>query len=201
MRPDFILTVPRFICAAMSSNLFDAFRGEMIARFHHQKHSSETFRSRRASSISADARRRMERCAPARCSWPPHSKSHPIAVILSNHATTEIAFECMKDLHIAFVLHDGEFRKDLKAGLSFRECGLIPTWKQPSPSTKPVIHCSVKFHRTHPERKVSEGSRSRRRAFPADCPHVRRIFTAACECTERVQDGCARRFPHMARFY
>ena len=46
----------------------------------------------------------------------PHSISHPIAVIRSNHATTEMALQCMENLHIALVLHDGEFRQDLKSG-------------------------------------------------------------------------------------
>ena len=36
------------------------------------------------------------------------------------------------------------------------------------------------------------------RAFPADCPHVRLIFTARGERTST--DGCVRSFPHMVRF-
>jgi hypothetical protein len=38
-----------------------------------------------------------------------------------------------------------------------------------------------------------------RRAFPADCPHVRLIFTVR-ECG-RVQTSCVRSFPHMVQFY
>jgi len=39
-----------------------------------------------------------------------HSIRHPVSVVHSNHATTEVRFECMENLHIALVLHDGEFR-------------------------------------------------------------------------------------------
>jgi hypothetical protein len=40
----------------------------------------------------------------------PHSIGHSIAVILPNHATTEICLQGVQDLHIAFVLHDSELR-------------------------------------------------------------------------------------------
>ena len=35
---------------------------------------------------------------------------HPVAVIYTNHAASEITFQGMKNLHIALVLYDGEFR-------------------------------------------------------------------------------------------
>ena len=43
-----------------------------------------------------------------------HSIGPPIAVIRSHDTTTEVVLQCMQQFHIAFVLHDGEFRKYLK---------------------------------------------------------------------------------------
>jgi hypothetical protein len=40
----------------------------------------------------------------------PHSIRHSIAVIPANHAAPEVGFQGVQDLHIAFVLHDGELR-------------------------------------------------------------------------------------------
>jgi len=40
---------------------------------------------------------------------------------------------------------------------------------------------------------------SAKRAFPADCPHVRLIFTI--RGLGYVQSGCVRSFPHMVQFY
>ncbi len=37
------------------------------------------------------------------------------------------------------------------------------------------------------------------RAFPADCPHVRLIFTL--RGSGGVQNSCTRSFPHMVQFY
>ncbi len=49
-----------------------------------------------------------------------YSVSHSVTIILANNAAAEIAFECIKYLHIAFVLYHGEFRKNLKACRHFR---------------------------------------------------------------------------------
>jgi hypothetical protein len=46
----------------------------------------------------------------------PHPVCHPVTVVLSNHTTTEIALECLEDLHIPLVLHDGELRQNLATG-------------------------------------------------------------------------------------
>ena len=35
---------------------------------------------------------------------------HSVTVVNANDTTTEIVFQSMKDLHIALVLHDSEFR-------------------------------------------------------------------------------------------
>ena len=45
----------------------------------------------------------------------PHSICHPVSVISSNHATTEMGFQSMKDLDVTLVLNDGEFRQDLNS--------------------------------------------------------------------------------------
>ena len=86
----------------------------MIARLHYQKHFPELlevqtlFRFQRVLDEKwNDALQKMF--------LPAHSKRHPVAVILSNHTASEVSFECMKHLHIVFVLYDGELRKNLMA--------------------------------------------------------------------------------------
>ncbi len=44
---------------------------------------------------------------------------HPVAVILANHAASEVGLEPMQHLRIALVLHDSEFRQNLNAGSHF----------------------------------------------------------------------------------
>ena len=39
-----------------------------------------------------------------------HAVCHSVAVVLSNHAAAEVGLQCVQDLDIALVLHDGEFR-------------------------------------------------------------------------------------------
>src|SRR6266567_4770149 len=39
-----------------------------------------------------------------------HSIRNSVAAVHANHTTTEMRLECMENLHIALVLHDGEFR-------------------------------------------------------------------------------------------
>ena len=48
---------------------------------------------------------------------PTYSVSHPVAVVATNHTTTEVLFESVKHLYIALVLHDGEFREHLISAL------------------------------------------------------------------------------------
>jgi hypothetical protein len=43
----------------------------------------------------------------------PHSIGHPIAMVLANHAATEIRLDRVEELRIAFVLYDGELGQDL----------------------------------------------------------------------------------------
>ena len=108
---------------------------------------------------------------------PSHPVGHPVAVIGSNHAASEMVFQGVKDLHIAFVLHDGEFRQDLKSGGHFRV------------AADAHVETAFTVHKTRDPLRVKShwllpNIKSLRvpgaiQAFPADCPHVRRIFTAA----------------------
>jgi hypothetical protein len=54
-----------------------------------------------------------------------HPVRHSVAVIRSNHSATEVCLEGVKHLHIALVLHDGEFRKYLEPCGHFR-MGIYP---------------------------------------------------------------------------
>src|SRR5262245_43237297 len=48
-----------------------------------------------------------------------HTVGHSVAVIHANHAASEIGLKCLKNLIIALVLHDGEFREYLNSGCHF----------------------------------------------------------------------------------
>src|SRR6266511_2699485 len=48
-----------------------------------------------------------------------HPIRHSVAVVHANHPTTKVRLECMENLHIALVLHDGEFRQYLKSSSHF----------------------------------------------------------------------------------
>ncbi len=97
---------------------FDAFLMQMLARLHHREHASKL--------LEIDAFLRFQRMldeewndAFAEDASASHAIAHSVAVILANDATLEVILERVEDLHITFVLHDGEFRKDLKAGPHF----------------------------------------------------------------------------------
>src|SRR5262245_43644537 len=115
------------------------------------------------------------------------SECHSIAVIGSNHATTEELFQSVEELHIAFVLHHGEFGENLISG------GHLRMRIQPHIETAFTVHeaCDplrVELHWRFPNVKslrVPDADR----AFPADCPLVRRIFTAE-RGARRVPSGC-----------
>src|SRR5262249_40069973 len=106
----------------------------------------------------------------------PNSECHSISVIRSNHATTEELFQSVEELHIAFVLHHGEFGKNLISGghLRMRIQSDIKTTFTVHEACDPL---RVELHWRFPNVKslrVPDADR----VFPADCPHVRRIFTA-----------------------
>ena len=116
----------------------------------------------------------MERCAGAGLAA--HSIGPPIAVIRSHDTTTEVVLQCMQQFHIAFVLHDSEFRKYLKTTLQ------VGVRVDSDVKAAFTVHetCDpfgVKLHWKIPDVK-SLRVPCADRAFPADCPHVRLIFTA-----------------------
>ena len=108
---------------------------------------------------------------------PSHPVGHSVAVVHANHSASKIAFQGMKDLHIALVLHNGEFRQYLESG------GHLFVRIDPHVKTTFTVHkacdpLDVKLHWKLPNVK-SLRVPGAHQAFPADCPHVRRIFTAA----------------------
>src|SRR5260370_38741621 len=44
---------------------------------------------------------------------PSHAKRHPLRVVTSHHAAPEERLECVEQLYVSFVLHDGELGKHL----------------------------------------------------------------------------------------
>ena len=86
----------------------------MLARLHHPKFAFELLKVQPFLRLQRVLDEKWNDAFPKVC-LTSHPISHPIAVIPSNHAASEIGFECVKHLHIAFVLHDGEFRKNLIA--------------------------------------------------------------------------------------
>ena len=127
----------------------------------------------------------------------PDTVGHSVAVVGTNDATSEERLQTVKKNRIALVLHDGEFGKNLKARpqVGVRIDADMKTALTVHKACDPL---RVKLHWQIPNVK-SLRVPCAARAFPADCPHVRLVFTARDR--ERVQDGCARIFPHMVRFY
>jgi hypothetical protein len=168
----------------------------MIARLHTKKHSSKLLKIDTLLGLERvlDEERDdvLEQVLPRA-----HSVGHSIAVVDSNNPTAEERLQRVKQLNIALVLHDGEFRKNLSA------CSHLRMLTDSDVKTAFTIHkaydpLSVKIHWQIPNVK-SLRVPCAARAFPADCPRVRLIFTARVErtSTERL----LRRFPHMVRFY
>ena len=132
-------------------NFFDAFCLQMIARLHHQEHASKF--------LEVDSLFRFQRMldeewndAFQKMLLASHAIAHPVAVILANHAASEMRLQCMEDLRITLVLHDGKFREDLKAGPHF---GIRIDSNMEATLT---VHeaCDplrVKFHQQHPSVK------------------------------------------------
>src|SRR5207237_8923460 len=100
----------------------------------------------------------------------------------SHDFATEKRFECMEQLNIAFVVHDGEFRQDLNAGchLRMRADSDVKTAFAVHKTYDPL---SIEIHRWIPNIK-SLRVPCATRAFPADCPRVRLILTARHSTSE-----------------
>ena len=85
----------------------------MIARIHQLEHAAKCFKIRALLRLQRvldeewnDALQQVLLTA--------HPVGPPVAVIRSNHAAPEVVLQCLQQFHIAFVLHDGELRKNLK---------------------------------------------------------------------------------------
>src|SRR5207302_10406559 len=87
----------------------------MLARVHHQQNVSKL--------LKIDVLPGLERVLDEE--WndalkqvldPSDPISHPRGVVDWHHAAAEMLFRGIEDLHIAFVLHDGEFRQYLISG-------------------------------------------------------------------------------------
>src|SRR5579871_3088087 len=58
----------------------------------------------------------------------PYAIGHPVAVVLTDNATSEVAFQRMQNLNVTLMLNDGEFRENLNSGCHPRE-GIDPNMK------------------------------------------------------------------------
>ena len=168
----------------------------MIARFHLEEYTSEL--------DEVLTLPRLERVldvvwndVPSQMVHAPHSIRHSIAVIRSNHSATEMTLQCVQNLHIALVLHDGEFRENLKSGA---HVGLFvdPDVKASFPVHEACDPLSIKFHRLVPNVK------SLRVPGAVPGPSLRIVplsvgFLLPREATST--ERLSRSFPHMVGFY
>ncbi len=105
-----------------------------------------------------------------------HSIRHPLRVIGTNHATPKELFECMKQLDVSLVLHNCEFRKNLESRSHFR----MPI--NADEETTFAVHESdhpLRFQFSRMWLNVKSLRVLHDGAFPADCPRVCQILTAA----------------------
>ncbi len=105
-----------------------------------------------------------------------HSIRHSLRVICSNHAAPEKCLECMKQLDISFVLYNCEFRKNLKSGSHLRV--RIDSDEETAFAVNKSHH-PLRFQPSRMWLNVKSLRVLHFGAFPADCPLVRRILTAA----------------------
>ena len=113
---------------------------------------------------------------------PPHPVGHSVAVVSPNHAASEMSLERVQNLHIAFVLHDGELRKNLIARL---HVGMFvdPYVKAALTVHEPADPFCLEIHWPAPNVK-SLRVPAAERAFPADRPRVRWIVTEGASADE-----------------
>ncbi len=112
---------------------------------------------------------------------PAHAIGPPITMVRSHDSTAKMFLQ-----RIAFVLHNGELRKNL---ITAFQVGVTinPDMKAAFTIHEACDPFGVKLHWWIPDVK-SLRVPCAARAFPADCPHVRLIFTARGEraSTERL---------------
>ena len=153
---------------------------QVIARFHSEKNRAELFKIHAFLRLQRVLYEKWDD-ALEQILLTPHPEGHPIAVVRANHSATEELLQGEEQLYVAFVLHDGEFRQYLEASLH------IGVLVQSNEKTRFSVHetCDplcIELHRSTPNVK-SLRVPAAMRAFPADCPHVRWIFTASDSLT------------------
>ena len=162
-------------------NLFDAPGRQMRSRTHHEDDAAEFLEIRPLP--------RLQRVLDEEWNDPlaeVFPRTHPVrksvAVALANHAASEERLESVEELHIVLVLDDRELRQNLEPGrhLWMRVDSYMKATFTVDEAGHPL---RVEIHRLAPNVKSLRVPGSRR-AFPADCPHVRRIFTARLEAGE-----------------
>ena len=105
-----------------------------------------------------------------------HPIRHSLRVICSNHAAPEEFLECVEQLDVSLVLYNCEFRKNLKSRSHLR------VRIDSDEETTFAIHESynpLRFQLLRMWLNVKSLRVLHFGAFPADCPLVRRILTAA----------------------
>ena len=170
----------------------------MLARLHHSKYTFELLKVQPFLRLQRVLDEKWNDAFPKVC-LTSHSISHPIAVIRSNHAASEIGFECVKHLHIAFVLHDGEFRKDLIASCHINML-IDANIKAAFTIHEPCNPLSVEFHRLVPNVK------SLRVPGAVTGPSLRIVpmsvgFLLPSQVGMTSTERLWRSFPHMVQFY
>ncbi len=164
-----------------SAHLFQTFHCQMASRLHQEEHVTEL--------LEVHALLRLQRMFDEE--WndelnevflAPHPIGPTIAVVCSNDATAKEGLESVQELDIALVLNDGELRKYLIAYIQVRMT-VYSDMKAAFTVDEAGDPLGIKVHLEIPNVK-SLRVPCESRAFPADCPHVRLIFTARYNANE-----------------
>lgn len=123
----------------------------MVARLHHPKDTLELLKVQSLLRLQRVFHEKWNDAFPKVC-LTAHPVRHSVAVILSNHTASEKRFERVEHLHIAFVLHDGELRKNLIANGHVNMC-VDANMKAAFTIHETCNPLCVKFHRLVPNVK------------------------------------------------
>ncbi len=140
--------------------MFHSIGRQMLATLHHQQHAPELLKVQPFLRLERVLEKEWDDLR-AQLLQPTDPIGHPIAMIASNDPAPEVGLQRMKDLHIALVLHDGEFRQNL---VTARHVGMFCDADLEAAFT---VHeaCNpswLKIHWPAPDVLVSEGSRGSR---------------------------------------
>ncbi len=150
---------------------------QMFATLHQQNDASKL--------LEVDALPRFQRVldeewndARAQLLQPADAVSHLFAMILADDPTPEVSLQRMQELHIAFMLHDGELRQNL---IAVDHIGML---RNPDVETAFTVHETydpfrLKLHWPAPDVLVSEGSRGSRESSLRIVPLSNGLFLPA----------------------